>query len=255
LTRDQELNYARLAQQGDLVARNHILHANLRLVVRIARRYLKSGLSFLDLIEEGNLGLMHALDKFDPELGFRFSTYCAWWIQQNIERGIMNQARIVRLPVHVIKELNQCKRACNALSIDLDQNPSFEKIATYLDKDKNAVERIMLFVDGAISLDAPLNASTEKSIADTLPHDEHQDPCLSLEKELVAEQIQRWLKVLSTRQYEVIIRRFGLCGYEPMTLKEISLELGLTKERIRQLQIRALNLIAVEQDRINKLSP
>jgi RNA polymerase nonessential primary-like sigma factor len=249
LTKDEELHYAILAQQGDCVARNHILHANLRLVARIARRYIKSGLSLLDLIEEGNMGLMHALEKFDTTLGYRFATYSAWWIQQNIERAIMNQARIVRLPIHIHKQLNQCKRACNALNLDSHQKPSFSKIANYLGKEKEDIENIMFFQDSAISLDV-FELHTGKPIEEFLHYDEYQDPLTFLEKQKSLLELQELLKTLSPIEYEVVIRRFGLNSYNAMTLEDISIEFGVTKERVRQVQLRAINSIAkkMQQD-------
>jgi len=244
LTKEEEVHYTKLAQQGNCVARDSILHANLRLVVRIARRYLKSGLPFLDMIEEGNMGLMHALEKFEPDLGYRFPTYAAWWIQQDIERAIMNQSRIVRLPVHVQKQLNQCKRACNSLSLDMDQNPSFEKIANYLGKDRKSIEQVMSYNRSAVSFDAPLEANTEKSIAESLHDNEHEEPIISLEREAAFTELELGLKMLSPIEFEIIIRRFGFMGYNPMTLQEIAHDTGFTTERIRQIQLRSIKFLS-----------
>jgi len=240
LTAEEEVYFARQALRGVDSGRKRMIESNLRLVVKISRRYLNRGLSLLDLIEEGNLGLIRAVEKFDPERGFRFSTYATWWIRQTIERAIMNQTRTIRLPIHVVKELNVYLRAARELSQKLDHEPSHEEIAQLLDKPVADVKRMMGLNERVTSVEAPLGPDSERSILDTFADERQADPAEQLQDSDLRSNIDHWLSELSEKQREVISRRFGLRGYEMSTLEEVGREIGLTRERVRQIQVEAL---------------
>ncbi len=240
LTPTEERELSRRVVQGDFEARQKMIEHNLRLVVNIAKHYINRGMTLLDLIEEGNIGLMHALEKFDPERGFRFSTYATWWIRQSIERSIMNQSRTIRLPVHVIKELNVYLRAQRHLEARNGQEPCLEEIAAFVGKDVEDVRRIMSLNERVASLDAPLDIDPMLTIGESIPDDQHDGPESLLQSAEIERYMREWLRQVSDKQRMVIERRYGLNGYEICTLEDLAASLDLTRERVRQIQIEAL---------------
>ena len=240
LTPDEERALARRVVQGDFEARQRMIEHNLRLVVNIAKHYINRGMALLDLIEEGNIGLMHALEKFDPERGFRFSTYPTWWIRQSIERAIMNQSRTIRLPVHVIKELNVYLRASRHLESQIGRDPTIDEIAHLVGKPPEEVRRVMSLNERMASLDAPLDIDPMLTIGESIPDEQQEEPDIKLHGMQVNRYVQTWLKQLTDKQRLVIKRRYGLNGYEICTLEELADSLSLTRERVRQIQIEGL---------------
>lgn len=240
LTADEEKYFSRLALEGDEQARNRMIESNLRLVVKIARRYINSGLTLLDLIEEGNLGLIRAVSKFDPEKGFRFSTYGIWWIRQTIERAIMNQVRTIRLPIHVAKELNVQLRAARDLTQKLDHEPSLEEIADYVGKPINRVSTILNLNQKVASVDNLLNTDSDTTFLESIPDTGNQGPEKTVLDANLMSNMEQWLDRLTDIQKNVICRRFGLRGNSVGTLEEVSKGVGLTREKVRQVQVGAL---------------
>ena len=240
LTAEEEVYYSRLALKGDQSARDKMIECNLRLVVKIARRYMNRGLALLDLIEEGNLGLIRAVEKFDPERGFRFSTYATWWIRQTIERGLMNQTRTIRLPIHVIKELNTYLRAARKLTQELNREATAEDVAKLLKKPVKDVEKMFKLADRVSSFDIPMGGEGDRPLLDVIPDDSNADPSSILQDETVIQHLDNWLDELDEKQRDVVVRRFGLRNHPRGTLEEVGLELGVTRERVRQIQMDAL---------------
>ena len=250
-TAEEEFATATRARAGDFAARQSMIEHNLRLVVSIAKGYLGRGVPLSDLIEEGNLGLMHAIDKFEPERGFRFSTYATWWIRQAVERAVMNQGRVIRLPVHVVRELQQVLRARRALENDAafmatrgameGDGVRVEDVAALLGRDVHEVSQLLAMAEAPRSLDATMDRSDdEHTLGDTMADEFAEDPTGVTQNHEVERLLASWIGALSHREKEVLEGRFGLHDREPETLEVLSDRLGLTRERVRQIQNEAL---------------
>jgi len=239
LTAEEERELARKVQKGDMAARARMIESNLRLVVKISRRYLNRGLPLLDLIEEGNLGLIRAVEKFDPERGFRFSTYATWWIRQAVERGLMNQVKTIRLPIHIAKELNALLRAQRELGQKLDCEPTPEDIAALTDKPVERVRELLQLSDDVSCTEISV-LEPERGQWDTFEDAKTDDPWEMLQSDQLSAHIDGWLDRLSEKAHDVVVRRFGLRGHDVFTLEEVGRQIGLTRERVRQIQVDAL---------------
>ena len=237
LTAKGEIDLARKVQKGDKKARKKMIESNLRLVVSIARQYFASGMDLLDLIEEGNIGLIRAVEKFDPEMGFRFSTYATRWIRQAIDRSIMNQSRTIRLPIHVAQELQSYRRKIRELAKKLDHKPTNKELTKAINKPEAEIQRVMSLDNNTISIDAPMFGEDKNTtFADVIADKNNIDPLQKIEDEDIIMLVDKWLNQLSSLQKEIIARRFGLCGYERSTLKEVGKSMKINGEKIRQVQ-------------------
>jgi len=239
LNADEEKSLSRAAHSGCMASRQRMIECNLRLVVKVARSYINRGLPLLDLIEEGNLGLIRAVEKFDPERGFRFSTYATWWIRQSVERSIMNQCRTVRLPIHVIRELTCYLRTTRELEQELGRRPAIEEVARKLDKPSKLVHTLFSFNEPTTSTDNH-SGNGSKSILDTIADDQNHTPESEYAEKAAGELLGHWLDLLPKQQRIVVEHRFGLHGKGRRTLEEVGQLLGVTRERVRQVQLAAL---------------
>jgi RNA polymerase primary sigma factor len=240
LTAEMEISLAKRIERGDPEARRQLIEANLRLVVSIAKRYVGRGMLFLDLIQEGNLGLMRAVEKYDWRRGYKFSTYATWWIRQAITRGIADQARTIRVPVHMVETINKLVRVRRQLTQELERDPTNEEIAFKMEITPERVEQILKIAQEPVSLETPVGDEEDSSLGDFIEDDELQRPHVAVDSKLRGEEIQGVLSSLSHRERKVIELRYGLGGGEPMTLEEVGKYFGVTRERIRQIETRTL---------------
>jgi RNA polymerase primary sigma factor len=240
LTAEDERELAELIAQGDNRARERMIESNLRLVVKIAKRYMNRGLPFLDLIEEGNLGLIKAVEKFKVSKGCRFSTYATWWIRQSIERSIVNQSRTIRLPVHVADDINKLIKVSRELSQSLKRDPEIEEIAAAMGKDVSSVRRMMLLVKKTYSIEHPLGEGDDYSLIDTIEDTKLVDPETRIGNVDRFSRVAEWMDDLNDNEREILALRFGLNDNDPQTLDTIGRKFGVTRERIRQIEAKSL---------------
>lgn len=239
LKAEDEVRLANLIRTGDKEAHDIMIESNLRLVVKLAKRYMNKGMAFLDLIAEGNMGLMRAVDKFNPDLGFRFSTYAIWWIKQSIERSLLNQTRTIRVPIHVLKELNSYLREIANLRRQISREPTLEEIARHLNKTADEVKRILTATKDVGSIDDMYDDSS-RPVIETISSENSISPEQEAAQSDLEKMLSNWLEHLNENQCTVIAMRFGLRGYDPLTLESIGDQIGLTRERVRQIQIEAM---------------
>jgi RNA polymerase primary sigma factor len=240
LTREQEIDLARRYEEGDKTAKSGLITANLRLVVSIAKKYIGRGMSFLDLIQEGNKGLIRAVEKYDWKRGYKFSTYATWWIRQAITRAIADQARTIRIPVHMVETINKLVRTQRRLMQDLGRDPTPEEIAKEMDLDAEKVREILKISQKTTSLETPIGDDEDSYLGDFIADDNQESPYELTSKRLLKENLMEVLSALSDREAKVLKMRFGLEGKRPMTLEEVGSEFGVTRERIRQIEAKAL---------------
>lgn len=243
LTAAEEIELARRIQIGDDIAKKKLVQANLRLVVSIAKKYQGRGLPLLDLIQEGNLGLIRAAEKFDAERGYKFSTYATWWVRQGITRAIADKSRTIRVPVHMVETINNLRKVTRKLSQDLDRKPTLEELAKAMEVSIDKVRDILAANRSPLSLDTPYGEEEDNSLSEVVEDENHASPEDSTAQSLLSEDIRGVLSMLTAREREIIILRFGLNDGKPRTLEQVGKLVGITRERTRQIEIKALRFL------------
>jgi len=239
----EEIELARRALKGDEIARKRIIQANLRLVVSVAKRYQNKGMPLLDLIQEGNVGLIKAVEKFDPERGYKFSTYATWWIRQGITRALADKSRTIRVPVHMVENINNLRRATSKLSLKLDRKPSLEELAREVGLSLKKIRMILQANRSLLSLDTQYGEDEDNTLAELVEDEKSRTPEISTATKLLAEDVRKVLGVLTPREREVLVLRFGLNDGNPRTLEQVGKMVGITRERTRQIEIKALRFL------------